>query len=205
MLYICTRNKVKKFMQYNRLISVTGLTGLFELVSSKQDGAIVRSLIDGKSNFISSRKHQFSHLEGIEVYTTGENVNLVDVFRAMQGSKEALPNAKDDAAIKAYFQKVYPQMDFDRVYVSDNRKMVKWYASIAENKIELPQETDENEAEAEAQIVAEKPKKEATVEAIVEKTGEEPKPKKTAKKVESNEDAAAPKTPKKTAKKTKED
>jgi hypothetical protein len=48
--------------------------------------------------------HNFSHLESIEVYTTGENVNLVEVFNAMQESKEALPDAKADAkAIKAYF------------------------------------------------------------------------------------------------------
>jgi hypothetical protein len=33
-------------MEYNRLIAVTGLGGLFEMMSSKSDGAIVRSLED---------------------------------------------------------------------------------------------------------------------------------------------------------------
>jgi inhibitor of KinA sporulation pathway (predicted exonuclease) len=33
-------------MEYSKLISVTGLNGLFELVGSKTDGAIVRSLDD---------------------------------------------------------------------------------------------------------------------------------------------------------------
>jgi hypothetical protein len=33
-------------MEYNKIVSVTGLPGLFELVNTKSDGAIVRSLDD---------------------------------------------------------------------------------------------------------------------------------------------------------------
>ncbi len=33
-------------MDYSKIISVTGLSGLFELVASKADGAVVRSLED---------------------------------------------------------------------------------------------------------------------------------------------------------------
>ncbi len=124
-------------MEYNKLISVTGLTGLFELVSSKNDGAIVRSLTDKATTFVSSRKHQFSHIESIEVYTQQDNVNLLDVFKAMQAAAKDLPDAKDQKAVKAYFTEVYPDMDFDRVYGSDMKKMVKWYGQIEEAGIEL--------------------------------------------------------------------
>jgi hypothetical protein len=124
-------------MEYNKLISVTGLTGLFELVSSKNDGAIVRSLTDKATTFVSSRKHQFSHIESIEVYTQQDNVNLLDVFKAMQAAGKDLPDAKDNNAVKAYFAEVYPDMDVDRVYPSDMKKMVKWYGQISEAGIEL--------------------------------------------------------------------
>src|SRR5436190_22799590 len=110
-------------MEYNKIISVTGLPGLFELVSSKADGAILRSLDDKSTRFVSSRIHNFSHLESIEVYTEGDNVNLVDVFQAMQNSNEKLPGEKDVNAVKKYFEKVYPTMDFERVYASDMKKM----------------------------------------------------------------------------------
>ena len=93
-------------MEYSKLVSVTGLPGLFELVASKNDGAIVRSLDDKNTKFVSSRVHNFSHLESIEVYTEGDNVNLVDVFHAMQNSSEVLPAEKDASAIKKYFEKV---------------------------------------------------------------------------------------------------
>jgi hypothetical protein len=137
-------------MEYSKLISITGLNGLFELVGSKTDGAIVKSLDDQTTKFVSSRVHNFSHLESIEVYTVRDNVNLVEVFDAMGKSKEALPSDKDAAAIKAYFQKVYPDMDFARVYASDMKKMIKWYAVIKANNIE-PKLTEEPEEDAEAE------------------------------------------------------
>jgi hypothetical protein len=139
-------------MEYSKLISVTGLNGLFELVGSKTDGAIVRSLDDQTTKFVSNRIHNFSHLESIEVYTVRDNVNLVEVFQAMEKSKEKLPSDKDAAAVKAYFQKVYPDMDFSRVYASDMKKMVKWYGVLKANNVEpkLTEEAEEENTEEQA-------------------------------------------------------
>ncbi|MCP9750943.1 DUF5606 domain-containing protein [Ferruginibacter sp. HRS2-29] len=144
-------------MNYNKLVSVTGLGGLFELVSSKADGGIVRSLEDKTTKFVSNRIHSFSHLESIEIFTIKDNVNLVDVFTAMKNSKEAIPDAKADAkAIKAYFEKVYPDMDFERVYGSDMKKMVKWYDILTKNNVEIKlSETTEEDGTA-SEVVAEK-------------------------------------------------
>lgn len=124
-------------MEYNKLISVTGFSGLFELVSSKNDGAILKSLDDNTTKFISNRQHQFSHLESIEVYTNDENVNLSEIFKAMDASAVALPSEKDNKAVRAYFEQVYPNMDFERVYNSDMKKMVRWFAVIKKNNIEI--------------------------------------------------------------------
>ncbi len=90
-------------MEYSKLVAVTGLPGLFELINSKTDGAIVRSLEDKSTRFVSSRVHNFSHLESIEVYTIRDNVNLVDVFNAMDKAGGKLPDEKDAAAVKKYF------------------------------------------------------------------------------------------------------
>lgn len=139
-------------MEYSKLISVTGLNGLFELVGSKTDGAIVKSLEDQTTKFVSNRIHNFSHLESIEVYTVRDNVNLVEVFQAMGKSDLSLPSDKDAAAVKTYFEKVYPDMDFARVYSSDMKKMIKWFAVIKANNIEpvLSEEEEEKGSEAEA-------------------------------------------------------
>ncbi|MBL0145840.1 MAG: DUF5606 domain-containing protein [Chitinophagaceae bacterium] len=140
-------------MEYNKLVSVTGLSGLFELISSKADGGVVRSLEDNTTKFVSNRIHQFSHLESIEIYTTGDNVNLVDVLTAMKSSSEKLPDANDAKAIKAYFEKIYPSMDFERVYGSDMKKMVKWFSIIDKAGIEIKL-SDAGESVAQENIVA---------------------------------------------------
>ena len=135
-------------MEYNNLMAVSGLSGLFEMVTSKNDGAIAKSLETGATQFISSRVHQFSHLESIEVYTTHDNVFLAEVFIEMGKSKEAIPSEKDPKAVTAYFKKVFPKMDFERVYPSDMKKMVKWFGQLKANNIEPVLPSDEETEEA---------------------------------------------------------
>jgi len=158
-------------MEYSKLVAVSGLPGLFEVLNSKTDGAILRSVEDKTTRFVSSRIHNFSQLESIEVYTTGDNVNLVDIFHAMDKAGGSLPNEKDAANIKKYFEKAYPEMDFERVYASDMKKMVKWFDILKKNNVEiklseLPEENQPEETEtpvvAEAPAVEEAPKKKTT-------------------------------------------
>jgi len=137
-------------MEYSKLIAITGMSGLFEVLTSKTDGAIVKSLDDASTKFVSSRMHNFSQLESIEVYTIRENVNLVDVFQAMEKSDEAIPSDKDAKAVVAYFKKVYADMDFDRVYASDMKKMVKWYTILKANNVEIKLTEEEEATEEES-------------------------------------------------------
>lgn len=202
-------------MDYSKMISVSGLPGLFELLSSKNDGALLRSLNDKTTKFVSSRVHQFSHLESIEVYTQRDNVNLVDVFKAMDESKESLPSEKDGDAIKKYFEKVYPDMDFDRVYTSDMKKMIKWFDALKKNDIEIKlsemEEEEEEELVEEPSAKKEKPAKEVKAKdekTTEEKSKEEKKPaaKKTATAKSKTEPVEEKETkPKKAAKKKKDD
>lgn len=172
-------------MEYSKIIAVTGLPGLQELISSKNDGAIVRSLEDKSTKFVSSRVHNFSHLESIEVYTVRDNVNLVDLFQAMEKSGVSLPDEKDAKAIKSYFEKVFPELDFERVYNSDMKKMVKWYSILKANNIEIK--------------LREMPEEEVVVAAPVEEPAPAPKAAKTTKKKEAAPAAAEEKAPKKKA------
>jgi hypothetical protein len=153
-------------MEYNKLVAVTGLPGLYELISSKSDGAVVRSLEDGSTKFAATRSHNFSHLESIEVYTVNENVNLVDIFSAIEKAGGSLPDVKNNDAVKKYFEKVFPDMDFEKVYASDMKKMVKWYEVLKKNNVEIklsevPEEEPVEEVK-EPEPVAEEPKKKAT-------------------------------------------
>jgi hypothetical protein len=171
-------------MEYGKIIAITGLPGLYEMMNSKGDGAIVKSLEDQSTKFVSGRVHQFTHLESIEVYTERENVNLVEVLNAMKDNSEKLPDDKDGKALETYFRKVYPSLDFGRVYASDMKKMVKWFNILKKNDVEIklsePEEEPAEEAAATEAVAepAEKPAKKAAK----PKKEEEPKEEKKAEK-----------------------
>lgn len=161
------------------------------MVSSKADGGVVRSLEDKTSKFVSNRMHSFSHLESIEIYTTGENVNLVDIFNAMKDSGEAMPDAGDAKAVKSYFEKVYPDMDFDRVYSSDMKKIVKWFGILNNAGVDIKlsgapaPEADENDtttetAESESKETPKAKEKKTTAEKTEKKTNKTASSAKTA-------------------------
>lgn len=190
-------------MEYSKIVAVSGMPGLFELISSKADGAIVRSLDDNSTKFASSRIHNFSHLESIEIYTTGENVNLVEIFYAIEKAGSSLPDAKDNAAVKSYFEKTYPDLDFERVYTSDLKKMVKWYEVLKKNNIEIklsepPVEEEVEEPKEEIKPVEEK---KAAKKAVTEE--EKPKAKTAAKKEEPAKQAKKESSKKEEEKKEK--
>ncbi|HVF81426.1 MAG TPA: DUF5606 domain-containing protein [Flavisolibacter sp.] len=186
-------------MEYSRIVAVTGLPGLYEILSSKADGAIVRSLDDESTKFVSSRVHNLSHLESIEIYTTGENVSLSDVFIAMKNSSEAQPDIKDTKALKAYFEKVYPQIDTERVYASDMKKMINWAAVLQKHNIDYtPKETPEgDEGESATDAAGEEKNVAQTLEAAGEKVVMEVTP-------DAVPEVAATKTTKSKKKKTEE-
>jgi hypothetical protein len=192
-------------MEYSKIVSVSGLPGLYELVNSKQDGAIVRSLDDKTTKFASSRIHNFSHLESIEIYTVRENVNLAEIFQAMEKTGDSLPDVRDNVTIKKYFEKVYPDIDFEKVYSSDLKKMVKWFEVLKKNNIEIklsePEQEEEVEVEEEPKPAKTSEKKEIPKKEEVKKE-KKPAKKKTEEKVEKKSSSSkSSKSEKKPAKK----
>ena len=156
---------------------MTGIGGLYQLLSTKSDGAIVRNLADKSTKFISARLHNVTPLESIEIYTLGNNVRLHEVLDSMKKSETSLPDAKkasnDD--IKSYFKTVYPEIDEDRVYVSDMKKMLKWYDLLKTNdlldftSLQKQEPAEEGQAaEGEAQVAEYKKAEEVTEVALVE-------------------------------------
>ena len=200
-------------MEYREIVAVTGIGGLFQLLSTKSDGAIVRNLTDKSTKFIPARVHNVTPIESIEIYTIDENVRLHVVLQAIKDSEKttALVDGKkaDNQMIKTYFKTVFPALDEDRVYVSDMKKMLKWYELLKANdllnfdNLNVQETAEESEAieeaapakkaktkkvEESAEIAEEKPAKKAKAKkAVEENTSEEAPAKKTARKKKTEE------------------
>jgi hypothetical protein len=116
-----------------------------------------------------------------------------------QEAKTAPLDAKaDNNAVKAYFKNVFPSFDEDRVYVSDMKKMVKWYVILKANDLLRFDEVAEEGQEPVAETVeAEAPAAESAAKKAA-------KPKKAAAKEEEAPEASAEKAPKKAKAKKEE-
>ena len=189
-------------MEYREIVAVTGLGGLYQLLTTKSDGAIVRNVADKTTRFISARQHNVTPLESIEVYTTGDNVRLHHVFMKMQEHESKIPLADakstDNNVIKSYFKSIFPEFDEERVYVSDMKKMLKWYDILKLNDLLRFEEQVADEAAADAEETAT-----AVEETPAPVVAEEKPVKKAAKKAEATETADGEEKPKKATKKKK--
>lgn len=202
-------------MEYRQIVAVTGLPGLYQLVSTKNDGALVRSLADKSIKFVSSRVHQLTPLESIEIYTYSENVRLHEVLEQIKSNdatvKELLSGKKaSNDELKQYFATILPDFDQERVYVSDIKKVLKWYELLKANDLlnfDIYKQSAENTDDAElapqevAAEVEEAPKKVAKKAAAKkeETEGEEKPAKKAAKKSAKKEEAEGEEKPAKKA------
>jgi hypothetical protein len=197
-------------MEYREIVAVTGIGGLFQLLSTKSDGAIVRNLRDKSTKFIPARVHNVTPIESIEIYTIEENVRLHVVLQAIKDSEKtiALVDGKkaDNQTIKNYFKTVFPALDEDRVYVSDMKKMLKWYELLKANDLLNFDSLHAQEATEEAEAIEEAaPAKKAKAKKVEEATEiAEEKPAKKAKAKKAVEENASEEAPaKKTARKKK--
>lgn len=118
--------------------------------SQRDNGLIVRPLEGGKTRFVSSRKHLFTPLENITIYTLDDSIPLKEVFEEMKkkSAEWPLPEPKSDGAVlHEYMKAVIPDYDDERVYTSDIRKIVKWYIQLdARGLVVLDEEGEEKES-----------------------------------------------------------
>lgn len=135
-------------MKYNELVAISGLSGLYQLMSTKSDGAIVKNLDDNTTKFVAARAHNVTPLDSIEVFTMTDNIRLFDVFQSFKTHESEVENMDvskaDNKTISKTFATLFPDYDKDRVYVSDMKKMIKWYGILKKMDL-LTEEVTETE------------------------------------------------------------
>ena len=113
------------------ILSITGKSGLFKLVSRGNNMLIVESLLDGKRMPTYARDKIVS-LADVSIFTTGDDIALWEVLEKVkkhENSKASTLDLKnaDKQTLFDYMSAVLPEWDQDRVYPSDIRKLVQWY------------------------------------------------------------------------------
>ena len=119
------------------ILSVSGHSGLFKLVAEAKNNIVVESLDTNKRMPVYSTA-KVSSLEDIAIFTENEDMPLKDVFKAinnLENGGATISVKSSDKELKAYFQKVLPDYDKDRVYISDIKKVLLWYNALHEKNL----------------------------------------------------------------------
>lgn len=123
-------------MKLTDIVSVSGMAGLYKMIASRDNGIIVEDFDTSKRIFASVRKHQFTPLETVGIYTYKDVVDLGDVFTAMRSDEGEVPDiGAPGAELHKYFRKVVKDYDEDRVYLGDIKKVIKWYGFLKERNL----------------------------------------------------------------------
>ncbi len=159
-------------MDLSKIMSISGKSGLFKVVSQLKNAVLVESLTD-KRRFPAFAHEKISSLEEIAVFTSGEERPLKEILKAMYEKLEAKPAPDphgDNGKLQAFFLEVVPDYDQERVYISDIKKMVSWYNQLLEhNLLDFTEKEEEKPAEevkkeAEEKKEEEKPAEEEAAE-----------------------------------------
>ena len=125
-------------MNLENYVVVSGMSGVHEVVTSRSNGLVVKEIDSGKSIFCSVRKHQFTPLSTVGIYTLEDTEDLVAVFTKMLEIQEKTPPVSASAPkheIEEYFEQVLPEYDEDKVFVSDMKKVIKWFKFLNDRKL----------------------------------------------------------------------
>ncbi len=134
-------------MNLEKYIAVSGLPGIYELITTRNNGLVVADMDSGKTRFCTMRKHQFTPLGSVAIYTYGDAVEIVKIFQKMEEESVNYPIVASNASSQIlfeYFTKILPDFDRDKVFVSDIKKVLKWYQFLKErNKLDFSASSEE--------------------------------------------------------------
>jgi hypothetical protein len=138
-------------MSLEKILSIAGKPGLYQLKAQTRGGFLAESLIDGKKISVSAR-HNVSLLSEIAIYTLTEEVPLREVFSKIaekENNGPAISHKAPKIELEEYFFEVLPDYDEDRVYASDIKKVIQWYNLLQKNGITDFSETETDASEEE--------------------------------------------------------
>jgi len=119
------------------ILSISGRSGLYKLVSRGKMNLIVESLTPTPRRQPVFASDRVTSLTDIAMYTDAEDVPLWQVLKSL-GEKEQLGKCSlnyrkaSSKELQGFFAEVLPNYDRDRVRDSDIRKLIQWYDILIE-------------------------------------------------------------------------
>jgi len=138
-------------MSLDKILSISGKPGLYNLIAQTRGGFVAEALVDNKRITVNAQQN-ISVLSEIAIYTLTEEVPLKEVFLSIknkENGKESSVKPKDSKdKLEEYFFEILPEYDEERVYASDIKKVLQWYNLLVKNNLLDNLETEIAESKA---------------------------------------------------------
>ncbi|MBS1680490.1 MAG: DUF5606 domain-containing protein [Bacteroidetes bacterium] len=137
-------------MELTEIASISGKGGLYKILKPGKSGVVLESMDTAKNKIVAGATHRVSVLNEISIYTTTKEgtVSLAEVLQKINqqfGADLGVDGNSDGKELQAFMKSVLPEFDVQRVYVSDIKKLVKWYDILLK---EAPEVLKKEEAKA---------------------------------------------------------
>lgn len=155
-------------MEFNKILAISGVSGLHRVVAQTKNGVIVESIADGK-RFAVQSNGKVSALADINMYGNSGEVPLKEIFininKRENGAATSVSSKGADNELRAYFKEVFADYDEERVYTSDIKKVLTWYNLLqSKNLLSILDEKEAGENDK-VELANEKPVKQPTAKA----------------------------------------
>lgn len=141
-------------MNFKDIATVSGKPGLYKVLKPSRTGVILESLDAKKGKLVAGMSQRVSILSDISIYTLTEEgaeplESVMKKIEAEFAGDLGLDSNPDDTELRAFMKHVLPDVDEDRVYTSDIKKLISWYKIIRIQAPEVLQESEESSEETE--------------------------------------------------------
>jgi hypothetical protein len=118
-------------LNWKSLVHIAGKHGLFKVLSTSRSGYFLESLNEPGKRMFFSASTRVASLGDIMLLTKSGETSLSATYEKMWEdgySPEPIdPHQASEEEIRELFARVVPDYDNERVYLSDMRKMLRWY------------------------------------------------------------------------------
>ncbi len=136
-------------MKISEILAIAGKPGLYKVIASSNKNLVVESMVDGKRTSVPGSA-KVSSLGDITMYTFKDDIPLRGILNNMHkktnGNEAPGHNSSSSQEIKDFIDNAVADLDHDRIYNSDLKKLVQWY-NILLTKGAFPLEADEEVAD----------------------------------------------------------
>lgn len=133
-------------MNLSKILSISGKSGLYKLISQSKNSFIVEAL-ETQQRFPVFAQDGIATLDNISIFTDDKDVSLSlvlqNIYKKENGESVNI-SLNDAKELKSFFAEVLPEYDRERVYTSNIKKVITWYNLLLKyNLVDLDSDTEE--------------------------------------------------------------